>query len=125
MVDPEQKLSGLPLANVPDDLVFDRAWSSILVNRALKHIRAEYCRLRKELAYDEFLVLLKNGVDKGDFPQISKRLGVSEGNARVMWLRFRATFLDNIRSEVEQTLSGDQNLEEELRHLMSVWARCA
>jgi hypothetical protein len=77
------------------------------------------------LAYDEFLVLLKNGVDKGDFPQISKRLGVSEGNARVMWLRFRATFLDNIRSEVEQTLSGDQNLEEELRHLMSVWARCA
>jgi RNA polymerase sigma-70 factor (ECF subfamily) len=108
MIDPENRFAALHVSDIPDDLVFDRAWSLILVNRALDEMRSEYRRLGKEPAYREFLNLLKDGVTNGDFPQIASRLGVTQGNARVMWLRFRASFLENIRSQVEQTLAAKQ-----------------
>jgi RNA polymerase sigma factor (sigma-70 family) len=125
LLNPEESYSSLPISTVRDELVFDRAWSTILVNRVLEHLRAEYAKLGKQLAYQEFVALLRVGVIRGDFPQIAARLGVSEGNARVMWLRFRASFLERVRSEVEETLIGKDNVEDELRHLMDVWVKCA
>ena len=51
---------------------------------------------------------------------IIRVLNISEGNARVAVHRLRKRFRDLFREEVAQTVASAEDIEEELRHLLSV-----
>jgi RNA polymerase sigma-70 factor (ECF subfamily) len=52
--------------------------------------------------------------------QAALELGMSEGAVRTAVHRLRQQYAQILRAEVAQTLSREEDLEEELRHLLSV-----
>jgi len=114
-----QPFNLLPAAEPPQ--AFDRAWSKIIVSRALEKLEADYKRLGKGALYHALLPLLNSGHERGSHRALAAKLGLSEGNTRVTWLRFKTSFVEHMRSEVAQTLEDPAELDAELRHLMSAW----
>ncbi len=58
-----------------------------------------------------------------DYAAVAKRLGGSEGAARVAIHRLRKRFRDVYREEISQTLADGADLDGELRYLAAALAR--
>ena len=121
MLDAERLYALLPVTNAPTEQVFDRAWSQIIVTRALKHLQSDYERLGKGNICATLAPLLNGDTERGDFRGVAEKLGVTEGNARVIWNRFKASFIASLRSEVAETVATQAEVDAELRHLVSAW----
>ena len=117
----ELEFQPVHLAGDSLEWAFDRAWSQILVQRALDHLRAEYERLGRRALLEQLLPLLNERAPGKDFRRVADALGIREGNARVAWVRFKTLFLKHVRQEVADTVSDPAEVESELRHLLRAW----
>jgi RNA polymerase sigma-70 factor (ECF subfamily) len=105
---------------LPQDAFFDRQWALAVMERALAALAREFVEAGKS---DQFDVLKPWLV--GESPTLSqadaaRRLGLSEGAAKVAVHRLRKRFRELIRSELAQTLAEPNTIEEELRYLVEV-----
>jgi RNA polymerase sigma-70 factor (ECF subfamily) len=109
-----------PLA--PDEL-YDRRWAMTLLAESLERLQEEFNRAGKEHEFN----LLKEWLraDRGEIPyaQIAGDLGTTEGAARVLVHRLRKRFRELFRETISHTVEADANVEEEMRHLVSVLSR--
>ena len=119
--DAERRHAPLSVTDAPTEQVFDRAWSQIIVTRALKNLHSDYERLSKASICAILAPQLNGGTERGDFRAIAEKLGVTEGNARVIWNRFKGSFIDHLRREVAETMALPDEIDAELRHLVSAW----
>ena len=55
----------------------------------------------------------------GTYPGISQRLAMSEGAVRVAVHRLRQRYGELLRSEIAQTVSGSDEVDEEMRYLLT------
>lgn len=125
VLDAERLYTQFPDGITSTEQLFDRAWSQIIVSRALKNLRADYERLNKAAIYETLTPLLNGGTERGDYTVIAEKLGVTEGNARVIWSRFKASFVAFLRAEVAETVANPAEVDAELRHLISAWLSAA
>jgi RNA polymerase sigma factor (sigma-70 family) len=103
------------------DKVYDRRWALTLLERAMARLREEFTAAGKA---DEFQVLKAVlTTDKGAlaYGQLAGRLGVSEGAARVAAHRLRRRFRQLFREEIAHTVGSQDEVEEEVRYLMSLF----
>jgi hypothetical protein len=105
------------------DALFERRWALTLLEQTMATLRAEF-----ELAgkADEFEIL--KGfltAEKGAMPyaQAATRAGMSEGALRVAVHRLRRRFREVFRQEIVHTVVGPDDIEAEVRHLLSVLSR--
>jgi RNA polymerase sigma-70 factor (ECF subfamily) len=63
---------------------------------------------------------LPGGPAPGPYAEAGKRLGMSEGAIKVAVHRLRKHYREVLRDEVAQTLGDKENVDQELRNLMSV-----
>jgi RNA polymerase sigma-70 factor (ECF subfamily) len=117
----EQQYELLPVTDAPIEQVFDRAWSTILVSRALNELKSDYARLGKTEICNALLPLLSAGTERGDHRVLANKLGLSEGNARVIWSRFKTAFIGHLRSQVAETVAEPGEVDAELRYLLRAW----
>ena len=105
----------------PDSL-YDRQWAMTLLDRALTRLQAENEQAGKGpefAALSPFLTAERGGIPYGD---IARTLGLTEPAARQAVHRFRRRFRDVFREEISQTVANPAEVEEEIRHLLSVLA---
>lgn len=106
-----------PTHETPES-VFDRRWAEALVHRALVRLREEMGSEKP----DQFEMLkahLTGGRAERGFAQTAAALGISEGAARVRALRMRRHFRELVYDEVAHTVSTPEEIENEIRHLLS------
>lgn len=111
----------LPSVRPPDEQIFDCAYGQMLVSRAVAKLQGEYERLGKGDVFANLLPFLREGRERGGHGEIAGKLGISEVNARVMWSRFKASFVSHVRFEVSQTVASDAEIDDELRYLVQAW----
>lgn len=121
MADAEEHGLLISATDPPDERSFDRAWSKLIVGRALAKLGSEYGRIGKEEIFKVLVPLLSGGTERGDVRSISERLGISEGNARITWMRFKGSFIKHVRDQVAETIADESEVDAELRHLMGAW----
>lgn len=124
-VNAEKGYRDMLFEGVSSHQVFDRSWSLIIVGRAMERIRSDYTRLGKGRVCETLLPMLNQGAERGDLRLLAEQLDVTEGNARVMWSRFKAAFVASIRSEVAETVADPADIDAELRHLVQNWLATA
>jgi RNA polymerase sigma-70 factor (ECF subfamily) len=63
--------------------------------------------------------------EKGAIPYatLASRLGLSDGAVRVAVHRLRRRFRNAFREEISHTLSSPEELDEEVRHLMTLFSK--
>ena len=108
---------------LPPDLLYERRWAMTLLEQALGRLRAEHAGAGKTVEFEQLKGVLM--ADRGaiDYAALAATLDGSEGAARVAVHRLRKRFRELFRAAVADTVSAPDELESELRHLVSVLAK--
>lgn len=112
---------GLEPADVTDPAkLYERGWALALVEQAQERVKEEH-RARGKLELYERLLDAESG-EKGapTYREIGRAFGLSEEGARTAGFRMRRRRDELLREEVANTVSGPEEVDEELRYLKRV-----
>jgi RNA polymerase sigma factor (sigma-70 family) len=101
------------------DRIFERRWALTLLEKVLGRLRAEYTRDGKAKAFEELKSTLTGERRAVPYAEIARRLDISEGAVKVAVYRLRQRYRGLLREEIAHTVSGPEQVEEEIRSLFS------
>jgi RNA polymerase sigma factor (sigma-70 family) len=108
-----------PPSDETPERVFDRRWALTLLDRVMSRLKAETGRSGKPSQFDRLKPYLTGDQPQLSYAQTASGLGMSEGAVKVAVHRLRKRFRDLVRDEIAQTVSSQEEIEDELRHLWS------
>ncbi len=100
---------------------FDRRWAATLIRRVMESLREEFVSRGRAAVHDAMLPHLTCAVPADD-GLLASSLGMDPAALRVALHRFRRRFGELLRSEVAYTVADPEDVEEEIRYLLSVMA---
>lgn len=106
-------------------LALDREWAISLVQRARLALTNDYHRTGKDAELVALLPFLTAPVPNGGHAVVAAKLGISEDASKKRLERLRAQFAAHLRSIVRATVHDPAEVDDELRHLLRVWAATA
>jgi RNA polymerase sigma-70 factor (ECF subfamily) len=97
---------------------FDQAWAKTLLARAFDALRKESDGAR----FDQLSAFLQREPDPGEYGMLSERFDMTPNTIAAAVRRLRRRFRDLLREEVKQTLAKEEDVDEEMRHLLHLLA---
>ena len=102
------------------DTVFDRQWALTLVQRALNVLADEFAAAGKPEQFETLKPWLLGDIGTLSQADAAKRLGMTEGAAKVAIHRLRRRFRALVKAEIARTVGDAAQVQEELRYLVEV-----
>jgi DNA-directed RNA polymerase specialized sigma24 family protein len=99
---------------------FDRRWAANLIRRVLVKLREDYANRGRAAVHDALLPHLTEGLSADDRQRLARELNMDPATLRVAYHRFRHRFGELLRREVAYTVAGPDDVEEEIRYLLTV-----
>jgi RNA polymerase sigma-70 factor (ECF subfamily) len=106
--------------NVTPDVLYERRWAYTVLDNALEKLRLEYLQRGKGALFDELRTLLPGDAVSVSRADLAARHGMSVGAVDVALHRLRQRFGVLLREQVVCTVSSSDEVEGELRYLVSV-----
>jgi RNA polymerase sigma-70 factor (ECF subfamily) len=117
----EGQLRREPSHRITPDLEFARQWALGLLARAFALIEARE-RERGQLAlFQDLKGLISFESATAPYAEIAARHGMSEGAVKVAAHRLRQGFRSALRSIIAETVTSDEAVDDEIRHLFEVF----
>lgn len=107
-----------PTAASPEE-AFDRAWAGELIARAMGRLAKRWDK-RAEL-FAELRFTVETPGDGANYADIASRVGMTEGAVGKAAYDLRQQFVEEVRNEIRDTVADDDDIDEELRYLASLW----
>ena len=101
-------------------MVFDRRWAETLIDTVTLRLQTEFGTAGMALRFDQLKVFLLANEEPAAYGEIARRLGMSEGAVRTAIYRLRQRYGELFREEIARTVNGMEEMEEEIRHFLSV-----
>jgi RNA polymerase sigma-70 factor (ECF subfamily) len=102
------------------EVLFERRWALSLLQHVMTKLRSEFASSGKDAEFDKLLPFLNKSEDAGGYDTVATEIGVSAGALRMAVLRMRRRYRELMRSEIAETVSSPDEIDEEIRFLMSV-----
>jgi len=102
-----------PRTDETPDKIFERHWALTVLERAL-------AGLREVKHFEHLKQFLVEGEPGGAYSRVAAELGMSEGALKVAVHRLRRRFGTSLRVEIGRTVETPDQIEEELRYLLTV-----
>ena len=112
----EQSMHGQTSSDL--DVQFDRAWAQEIFNRSLESLEQDW-DARTEL-FRALRPQLDGSSDMVSYAAIAQRLELTEPSVKQAAFRLRKEFSAKVRAEIRKTVVSDQEVEEELKHLIHI-----
>jgi RNA polymerase sigma-70 factor (ECF subfamily) len=109
-----------PLDDLSPEVVFEQRWATTVLASALEDLRQEYAACGKSDCFEELMGFLPGCQNTLSRAELADRRRVSVEAIDVAIHRLRQRYGALLRQRVAQTISGDGDLDDELRYLMSV-----
>jgi RNA polymerase sigma-70 factor (ECF subfamily) len=106
-----------------DDRTFDRQWALTVIARALEAVGAELRDAGKAGMFETLKPWLSGESTTLSQDAAAIALGMSEGAVKVAIHRLRQRFRELVKAEIAQTVPAESDVDDELRHLVTVLAR--
>jgi RNA polymerase sigma factor (sigma-70 family) len=107
---------------VSEEQDYERRWAAALVARAMKNLEAQFNQGPKALLFAELKRFITGGTGLPSQEEVAERLGIPIDTLRSHLSRMRARYRELLREEVARTVSQNDNVDDELRHLCSILA---
>lgn len=107
-----------PAGNESPEKTFQRQWALTVLKQTMNALERECAETGKAALFQEAKQLLSGERNGVSYSTISQRLSMTEGSVRVAVHRLRQRFGELLRGEVSQTVGTNEEIEEELRHLV-------
>ena len=104
------------------DAFFERRWAVTLLDHALKSLEQEQAQSGRGEQFTVLSEFLMNHGKDAQHADAALKLGINEGAARVAVHRLRKRYRELVREHVAATVGSEAEVEDELRHLLSLYA---
>jgi len=102
------------------DRLYERRWALTLMEQVLHRLKDEYCAGGNAALFDSLKQLLTDEPEAPSRAEIALRLGMTDNALRQAFHRFRQRYQILLREEIGHTVAVASDVEDELRHLISV-----
>lgn len=102
----------------PESL-FERRWALALLEQTMVRLREEFSAVGKNKSFDELSVFLNGDPQGTSYESVAAELGTSSQGLRVAVYRLRRRFRELLREEVATTVSRPEEVDDEIRFLIS------
>lgn len=121
--DPEERYRlEPPSGEATADALFDRRWAQTLVTRVLERLREEMDRERLGERFAALKPFLQGDASGGSYADAAAKLQLSEPAVKSAIHRLRRRYAELIREEIAQTVASPEEINDEVRHLISALA---
>jgi len=109
-----------PADPVTAEHVYERRWASTLLEQVLSRLKDEYATAGNAALFNSLKQLLPDEPGALSQADIAAQLGMTENAVRQAFHRFRQRYQSLLREEIAHTGATPGDIEDELRHLISV-----
>lgn len=103
--------------------LYERHWAQTLLDRVMGQLQQEYARSGKAGLFEELRSSLGRRRGIVPYAEIAARFQLSEAAVKMAVQRLRARYRHLLRLEIGKTVSGPEEVEEEIRHLFSAFSQ--
>ena len=109
-----------PADHLSADRLYERRWALTLMEQVLRRLKDEYCTAGNAALFDSLKQLLPDELGAPSRAEIALQLGMTDNALRQSFHRFRQRYQLLLREEIGHTVAVASDVEDELRHLISV-----
>jgi RNA polymerase sigma-70 factor (ECF subfamily) len=102
------------------DAEYEMRWATTLIEQVLTTLRKEFDVADKARLFDELKGFIWGDKSTASYAEIAGHLKLREGTVKVAVHRLRQRFRELLRAEVANTVARPEDIDIELRHLISV-----
>ena len=117
----ESRFAAEPSHNVPPDVLFDRHWAMMLLERTMAQLQEEYVASGRAKLFEYLQSCLAREESALPYAEIAARLNLTEAAVKMAVQRLRARYREILRAEIAHTVSSAEEVEEEIRHLFAAF----
>ena len=121
--DAEGRMAADQATDESPDLRYERAWAETLLNGVMTGLRDEWSEKGKDGLFDALCLCLVDDVDAESYRAIGERMGMSEGAVKVAMLRMKESYQKRLKAALLETVSSEDEIDEELAYLAALWTR--
>lgn len=112
-----------PGHSVTPELEFDRRWALELLEHALGDVRADAERNHVEALFEDLKGLISLDTATTSYDEIAVRHGLTEGAVKAAAHRLRQKFREALRTAIAETVSSEEEIDDEIRNLFEVFQK--
>jgi len=102
------------------DEIYERRWAFTLLEQVMARLREEYRSAGNVRFFDQMKKMLMDEPDRQSQAQVATEFDMTENAVKQAFYRFRQRYQTLLREEIAQTVAMSGDIEDELRHLISV-----
>ena len=102
------------------DAEYETRWAVTLIERVLSVLREDFNAADKARLFEELKGFVWGDQRTASYAEIAAQLNLSEGSVKVAVHRLRQRFRELLRAEVAHTVARPEDIDGELRYLISV-----
>jgi DNA-directed RNA polymerase specialized sigma24 family protein len=109
-----------PADNLTADKIYERRWALTLLEQVLTRLETEYRSAGNTILFDRLKEFLSDEPGRRSQAEVAAELGMGENALKQAFHRLRQRYRQLLRDEIAQTVAVPGDIEEELRHFISV-----
>jgi len=102
------------------ETLYERRWALTLLENVMSKLRTEFSNAGKAIEFERLSMFLNKDSDSARYETVAKELAISAGALRMSVHRFRQKYRQLLRSEITESVSRPEEIDEELRFLVSI-----
>ena len=99
---------------------YEQRWAVTLIEKTLTILRQEFQVADKTRMFEELSGFIWGAQSTASYAEIAGHLHLTEGAVKVAVHRLRQRFRELLRAEIAHTVARPEDIDDELRHLISV-----
>ena len=116
----DERIDMEPADPVTAEMIYERRWALTVLERVINRLKDEYRAAGNAALFDSLKQLLPDEPGAPSQAEIAARLWMTENAIRQAFYRFRQRYQSLLREEIAHTVATPGDIEDELRHLISV-----
>jgi RNA polymerase sigma-70 factor (ECF subfamily) len=109
-----------PADNLTADRIYERRWALTLLEQVLVRLENDYRAGGNAKLFDGLKEFLSDEPDRRSQAEVAQELGMTENAVKQAFHRLRQHYRALLRDEIAQTVAVPGDVEDELRHFISV-----
>ena len=104
------------------ETAFERNWAEAVLARVLNRLEREQERAGKAHQFSVLRSFIAGRAEQDSLSSVAADLGLTDAAARMAVSRLRQRYRDILRSEIAETVNSADDIDDEIRHLFTVFA---
>ena len=114
----EQQYLQVPASNLSLEQFFEQQWAVTLLNQTLTRLQEEFVAAGKGAMFEKSKIFLTGEKRAEPYAELATKLGTTEAALKMAVSRMRQRYGELLRAEIANTVTGPEEVDEELRALM-------